>query len=83
MSKRIFAAIAAIVWLIGTANAQIPDNDFIFAEINSTASQYYYPNLMMRYEAGDALTDNEYHFLYYGYAFQPQYKPLDAAQDAV
>lgn len=78
MSKRIFAAIVAIVWLIGTANAQIPDNDFIFAEINSTASQYYYPNLMMRYEAGDALTDNEYHFLYYGYAFQPQYKPLDA-----
>jgi len=76
MFKKIFTAIAVLL-AFGVAQAQTPDNDLLFAEINNNASQYYYPNLMMRYEAGDTLTDHEYHFLYYGFAFQPQYKPLE------
>ena len=76
MLKKSFIAILALLGF-GAATAQTPINDLIFAEINNTASQYYYPTLMMRYEATGDLTDEEYHYLYYGYAFQPLYKPLD------
>ena len=57
--------------------AQVPNNDSIFAAINDSSSPYYYPNLMMRYRAGEALTDMEYHHLYYGYAYQAAYRPLN------
>lgn len=59
------------------AKAQVPDNDKIFLAINDSNSQYYYPNLMMRYNAGDVLTDEEYHHLYYGFAYQEAYRPLN------
>ena len=76
MLKKSFIAILALLGF-GVATAQTPINDLIFAEINNTASQYYYPNLMMRYEASGDLTDEEYHYLYYGYAFHENYKPLN------
>ena len=45
-------------------------------------SPFYYPSLMMRYNAGDeTLTDEDYHYLYYGYAYQESYKPLDSNPD--
>lgn len=59
------------------ASAKTPNNDRIFAAINDVDSPLYYPNLMLRYKEGKTMTDEEYHHLYYGYAFQPSYKPLE------
>ncbi len=37
-------------------------------------SPYYYQKMMVRYLDGDAtLTDDHYYYLYYGYAYQPEY----------
>ena len=60
-----------------SVSAQSPDNDLIFANINNVNSPFYYPNLMLRYKECKPMTDEEYHHLYYGYAFQPSYKPLE------
>lgn len=60
-----------------SALAGTPDNDRIFAAINDVNSPLYYPNLMLRYKEGKPLSEEEYHHLYYGYAFQPSYKPLE------
>lgn len=61
------------------ASAKVPDEDDIIDRTMDTSSPYYYTGLMMRYNAGDpTLTDDEYHYLYYGYAYQEEYKPLNA-----
>ncbi len=59
--------------------AKTPVNDDIFAQISNPESRYYYPNLMLRYNAADpsTLTPDDYHYLYYGYAYQEGYKPLE------
>lgn len=57
--------------------AAVPDEDDVVAEITWASSDNYYPNLMLRFEAGDStLTLNNYHYLYYGFAYQEAYKPL-------
>lgn len=56
-----------------------PDNEMIFREIINSDSPYFYPVLMLRYEAGDTtLNLDDYHHLYYGYAWQQDYKPLES-----
>lgn len=74
--KRFFTIFVCAL-LSAAAIAETPDNDKIFAAINDSDSPYYYPNLMMRYQAGETLNDQEYHYLYYGYAFQASYRPLN------
>ena len=61
-----------------TISARTPDNDAIYKAITNPESPFYYPNLMMRYTEGEKLSPDEYHHLYYGYAFTPSYKPLEA-----
>lgn len=71
-----------IYWIVllilpAMAAAQAPDETEIFDRISTSASPYYYPNLLIRYNAGDTtLTVNDYRYLYYGYAFRDEYKPL-------
>ena len=77
MSVRGFFATLLLALVSAVATAQVPDNDKIFAAINDSKSDYYYPNLMMRYQAGEPLTDEQYHYLYYGYAYQAAYRPLN------
>ena len=77
MSVRGFFATLLLALVSAVATAQVPDNDKIFAAINDSKSHYYYPNLMMRYQAGEPLTDEQYHYLYYGYAYQAAYRPLN------
>jgi len=68
------AAAAAIV----TAQAKTPDEDDILEKTMDASSEFYYPNLMMRYRSGDTtLSDEEYHYLYYGFAYRENYRPLD------
>ena len=75
--KKIFVILVALFAVSATVKAGTPINDNIFANITNVDSPFYYPNLMLRYKEGRVLTDIEYHHLYYGYAFQPSYKPLE------
>ena len=61
------------------SNAQrVPDNDEVLARISNTGSRYFYPIPFSRYMAGDTtLTADDYYYLYYGYAYQDSYKPLE------
>ena len=77
MLKKVLSILVAS-FAIGTLSAQIPINDAIFAKISSVDSPLYYPNLLLRYKEGKPMSDVEYHHLYYGYAFQPSYKPLES-----
>ncbi len=77
-------AIAILLFLMPSfvwaqkSSLRVPDNEAILKEIFTQDSPYYYPFLMARYMQGDrTLTDADYHYLYYGYAFQPTYKPLE------
>lgn len=76
MLRKIIILLFVALWALG-ANAQAPDNDIISTQIADSASPFYYPNLMMRYKDGGTLTAEEYRYLYYGYAYQPEYKPLE------
>ncbi len=59
-------------------SAKVPDENDILSRILDTSSPQYYPSLMMRYMGGDTtLTDDDYHYLYYGYAYDPNYRPLE------
>ena len=75
-----------ILWGAGGLSAQdqepeypqAPDNEAILKAILDIDSPLYYPVLMTRYRAGDTtLTLNDYRHLYYGYAWQPEYKPFE------
>lgn len=75
-----FLTISAFV-----ANAQsfpfnAPDYKSIKKSIENPSSEFYYPNLMERYQTGDSsLTREERSYLYYGYVFHPDYMPLDTS----
>jgi hypothetical protein len=73
-----FLIILSALFVILPASAKVPNNDLIFANISNVDSPFYYPNLMLRYKDGSTMSADEYHHLYYGYAFQPSYKPLEA-----
>ena len=61
------------------AAAKVPVEEDILEKTMDASSPYYYTALMMRYDQGDeTLTDEDYHYLYYGYAYQDSYKPLEA-----
>ncbi|MBR2025991.1 MAG: DUF4919 domain-containing protein [Alistipes sp.] len=75
--KRIIVILLTLFAVI-SASAKTPNNDLIFANISNVDSPLYYPNLMLRYKEGKPMSEDEYHHLYYGFAFQPEYKPLEA-----
>ncbi len=53
-----------------------PDFERIKAETLNPASQYYYPNLLKSFLSNDTtMTDDGYHYLYYGAMFQEDYNP--------
>ena len=55
----------------------VPDEDDIIHQTLSGASPYYYTNLMLKYNNGtEALTELEYHYLYYGFMYQEGYRPF-------
>jgi hypothetical protein len=78
MKMRILLTLLVSVLWVSAVEARTPDNDDIYAKIADSASPYYYPNLKMRYDQWvEPLTGDELHYLYYGYAYQSEYKPLD------
>ncbi len=70
-------SVVAIV-SISFLRAAAPVEDQLFSQIVSPQSENYYLNLWLRFEMGDStLTADNYHHLYYGYAYQDNYKPLN------
>ena len=68
----------ALTLSVSTLSARTPDNDDIYAKIADSNSAYYYPGLKMRYDQWvEPMSAEEMHYLYYGYAYMPEYKPLD------
>lgn len=78
MKKILLAVILLLPVALCAQELRAPDNDRILMEILDAASPHYYPHLMSRYMKGDrALTAEDYHYLYYGYAYQASYAPLE------
>lgn len=68
--------------LPAAVQAKVPDEDDIIDRTMDSSSPWYYTSLMMRYNVGDStLNDTDYHYLYYGYAHQEEYKPLETNPD--
>lgn len=60
-----------------TEGLRIPDEDDIAMRTMDASSPYYYTNLMLKYRHGTApLSAEEYYYLYYGYAYQQDYRPF-------
>lgn len=80
MNKLLLAVIAlsvAVLFPVMAPAQGVPDNDTIKARTTDPESPFFYDNLFMRYKTGDAtLTPEDYHYLYYGYAFRDEYDPL-------
>ncbi len=78
--KRLLLLLALLLPLMGWA--KIPDEDDILRKTMDSSSPFYYPNLLMRYNNLERLTEEEYHYLYYGYTYHDNYKPT-ATNNAV
>ena len=58
-----------LLLLPALAAAKVPVEEDIVAKTSDPDSPFYYTSLMMRYNVGDeTLTDEDYHYLYSGYA---------------
>ncbi len=69
--------VVAIFLSLTLLRAAVPVEDDIVEQISDPRSDNYYPNLMLRFQVGDStLTLSNYHYLYYGYAYEEQYRPL-------
>ncbi len=56
-----------------------PVEEDVVAQTTNSASENYLPNLMLRFMEGDTLlTKQNYHYLYYGFAYSEDYKPLNS-----
>ena len=77
MKNRIIVTMMVVAASVAPAAARTPDNDDIYAKTASIDSPFYYPNLKMKYDIWEApMSDEEMYYLYYGYAYRPEYKPL-------
>ncbi len=56
--------------------AKVPVEDDITDKINDPLSEFYYPNLYIKFNNGGEFTAEEFHYLYYGFAYSELYKPL-------
>lgn len=79
MKKKILIFIEIILCFSLTAQKskfEKPDYKRIKSEISNINSKLYYPVLFERYTRHDTtLEETDYHFLYYGYLFQPSFSP--------
>lgn len=94
--KRILRSVVLLTFGLimgsGAAMAQtsterrVPDNDDILRRTIDADSPYHIDRLLTKYFVGEeSLTDEEYHYLYYGYAYSDSYRPLEPipAEDRV
>ena len=74
--KRLYLILLATLLLPMLAVAKIPDEEDILRKIIDRSSPYFYTNLLIRYNALEQLNDEDYHYLYYGYAYNENYRPF-------
>ena len=72
--RKIF--ILLLLLLPTLAWAKVPDEEDILRKTMDNESPYYHSSLMMRYKNLERLSEEEYHYLYYGYAYQARYAPM-------
>lgn len=78
MKKLLFLLLLAPTLAFG----KVPDEEDITSKILNPESEFYYPNLYMRFRSGDlTLSEEHYHYLYYGFAYHEQYRPLESNDD--
>ncbi len=75
--KKIITLLSLLLLLPLSLLAKVPNEDDIVDKINDPASAYYYPNLYMRFTNGESLGSEEFHYLYYGFAYSELYRPLE------
>ncbi len=62
--------------------AKTPVEEDIIEKTTSPDSPYYYPNLILRFNSGESgFTEEQMHYLYYGYAYQDSYRPLESRDE--
>lgn len=67
-------AVLAVNGAVRTASH--PDFEKIRTETLDPQSRYYYPDLLSKFYSNDTImTDDDYHYLYYGSMFQEDYNP--------
>lgn len=71
--RRYFLLLLAL--LPALSLAQVPNEEDILRQTMDSSSPYYFTKLMMRYNNLERLSPEEYHYLYYGFAYQDDYKP--------
>ncbi len=70
---------ALFLLLTLSATAKAPNEEDILDKTMHAASPFNYAALTMRFNNGDTtLTDDDFHYLYYGYAYQDAYKPFES-----
>ncbi|MFR9523990.1 MAG: DUF4919 domain-containing protein [Rikenellaceae bacterium] len=72
MKKLLFLALLIPCALL----AKVPNEDDITDKINDPLSAYYYPNLYIKFQNNGEFTAEEFHYLYYGFAYSELYQPL-------
>ena len=55
--------------------SQVPNEEDILRKTMDNRSPYYYTSLMMRYNNLEQLSIEDYHYLYYGFTYQEDYRP--------
>lgn len=79
MKKSALFLFAGLFTIIGFAQERTfipPDYDRIKDSTSTKECRFYYPQLLERFQDLDTtLTREEFHYLYYGYTFQPEYSP--------
>lgn len=79
-------ATCAVAYDVAAQQVRVPDNDDILARTINYDSPYFLDRLMAKYLAWQQpLSEEEMHYLYYGYAYSDLYKPLEpiVAEDKV
>lgn len=85
MKRKLLILICTLSAVVAAAQG-VPDNLHIRMTVQDASSPYWYDKLFKRYMEGDTtLSQTDYHYLYYGYAFQDSYRPQEAvpARDMV
>ena len=82
------ASLCAVAQEVGSTVdvVRVPVEEDVLARTIDPASPYYHPRLLGLYLSGEReLSLEEYHYLYYGYAYSENYCPLEpiAAEDEV
>ncbi|MFI3269548.1 MAG: DUF4919 domain-containing protein [Rikenellaceae bacterium] len=72
-------AVALMSLSLLRVGAAVPIEAEIIRQTTNSQSENYLPNLMLRFMEGDTtLTAANYHYLYYGFAYSEDYKPLSS-----